>query len=250
MVDTKEGSTLRELELPPPPRRITYLALVHGWREDAARWLASVKAHPGGADWEALLVDNSGEGAAEGLDAGEERVRVLEIEPPLGWAEAANAGLEAAAGEVVALFDPCTELWGEVSGPLLEALGDPKVVAAGLSGVRGQGTLKHFHESGGPEVDALEGYCLAVRREQALEAGGFDRRFRFYRIADFELCLRLRDRFQGRAVVVPGLPVEKHAHRLWEALGEEEREKQSRRNFYRFLDRWGERYDLLLERKQ
>ena len=245
MVDAATGSSLRELELPPPPRSLTYATILHGWREDAERWLRSVLAHPGDSDWEVLLVDNSGQGVGEGLADGD-RVRVLALEPPLGWAEAANAAVEAAAGETVVLFDPGTELEGEVAGPLQEALAAPGVVAAGLSGVRGQGNLKHFHADQGPVVDALEGYCLAFRRRQALEAGGFDRRFRFYRIADFDFSVRLRDRFKGDAVVVPGLPVAKHAHRLWEALPEAEREKLSKRNFYRFLDRWGERPDLVV----
>jgi GT2 family glycosyltransferase len=94
-------------------------------------------------------------------------------------------------------------------------------------------------------VDALEGYVLAVRRRQVLEAGGFDRKFRFYRLADFELCLRLRATVGGRAVVVAGLPVERHQHRLWEALDEEERERRSRRNYYRLIDLWGKRTDLI-----
>jgi len=111
--------------------------------------------------------------------------------------------------------------------------------------VRCEERIGHFHESAGPEVDALEGYVLAVRRRQALDAGGFDRKFRFYRLADFDLCFRLRDRLGGRAVVVPDLPVVRHEHRLWEALSEEERERRSRRNYYRFLDLWGRRPDLM-----
>ncbi len=86
---------------------------------------------------------------------------------------------------------------------------------------------------------------LAFRRRQALDAGGFDRKFRFYRLADFELCFRLRDRHGGRAVVIPGLPVVRHEHRLWEALDEDERERRSRRNYYRLVDLWGKREDLI-----
>ncbi len=33
---------------------------------------------------------------------------------------------------------------------------------------------------------------------------------------------------------------------LWSALGEEERDQLSRRNFNHFLKRWGNRKDLLL----
>jgi cysteinyl-tRNA synthetase len=247
VVDTPQGSRLRQLELPPAPRAVTMFTILHGWRADAERWLSGVLSQTGDHDYEALLVDNSGDPAIAAWLAGcrAARVRPLTLDPPLGWAEAANRGLEAAAGDVVALFDPGMELAGDVVGPLVAALGDPGVVAAGAFGVRCEGRVGHFHSHPGPEVDALEGYLLAVRRAQALEAGGFDRRFRFYRLADFELCFRLRDRYRGRTVVIPGVPVVRHEHRLWEALEEHERERLSRGNFYRFMDRWGKRDDLM-----
>lgn len=224
------------------------MTLVHGWPEDAERWLSSILRHTSGHDFEALLVDNSGDSAlAAQLDASRsQRVRVLHLDPPLGWAEAANRGLGAAVGEVVVLFDPGVELTGDVAGRLLQALQDPQVAVAGAFGVRSEGKLGHFHSHPGPEVEALEGYVLAFRRAQAQEAGGFDPRFRFYRLADFDFCYRLRDRLGGRAVVVQGLPVTRHRHRLWEALDDEERERLSRRNFRRLLERWGARQDLVV----
>ena len=204
---------------------MTLLTLAQGWPEDVGRWRRSAEAHTQG-DFEVLVID---------------------VEEGWGWADAANAGIHAAAGEVVILFDPGTELTGDVAGPLLAALGDPQVAVAGAFGVRGKGTLKEFESHSGPEVDAVEGYCIAFRRADALAVGGFDRRFRFYRIADFELSFRLRDQGGRRALVVPGLPIPKHAHRLWESTPEDERARLSKRNFYRFLDRWGARQDLLTE---
>ena len=63
-------------------------------------------------------------------------------------------------------------------------------------------------------------------------------------MADVELSFRLRAR-GGRAVVVVA-PVERHEHRLWDATEPAERERLSRRNMYRFLDRWRDREDLLV----
>jgi cysteinyl-tRNA synthetase len=248
VADTPDGSELREVELPPPPRAVTMLTILHGWRADAERWLDGILAQTASHDFEALLVDNSGDPAISGWLDGHrgERVRRLTLDPPLGWAEAANRGLEAAAGDVVVLFDPGVEVTGDVAGPLIAGLGDPGVVAVGSSGVRCEGRVGHFHSHPGPEVDALEGYVLALRRTQALEVGGFDRRFRFYRLADFELCFRLRDRYGGRAVVMPEVPVVRHEHRLWEALGQEDRDRLSRQNFYRFQSRWSKRDDLMI----
>jgi len=247
VVDTREGSQLSEIEPPPAPRAVTMLTLVHGWPDDVDRWLNGVIAHTADHDFEALMVDNSGNSEVANRLAARrgERVRILTVQPPEGWAEAANRGLDAARGDVVVVFDPGVELSGDVARPLMAALDDPGVAAAGGFGVRCEEKIGHFHSHPGPEVDALEGYVLAFRRLQALETGAFDRKFHFYRLADFDLCFKLRDHLGGRAVVVAGLPVERHQHRLWEALDEEDRERRSRRNYYRFLDRWGKRKDLM-----
>jgi cysteinyl-tRNA synthetase len=251
-VDTPTGSQLQAIKAPAgaragvTARAVSLLTVVHGWRADAERWLLSVFTHTR-ADFEAIVVDNSGDPRIAGWLAGRaaERLRVVTLEPPLGFGAAVNAGIEAAGGEVVVLFDPGVELQGDVVIPLLEALADPAVVVAGPFGLRGQGTLKEFRESQGPDVDAVEGYCMAFRRADALAVGGFDVRFRFYRMADVEFSFRLRDR-GGRAVVLPGLAVERHEHRLWESTEPAERERLSKRNTYRFLDRWREREDLLV----
>ena len=74
-----------------------------------------------------------------------------------------------------------------------------------------------------------------------------DPKFRFYRIADIDFSFRLRDR-GGIARGVAGLPLERHEHRLWEATPAPERDRLSRRNLYRFLDRWRTRFDLVVGR--
>ena len=252
MVDSAEGSELQAVKAPPSSeprpvaRAVTLLTVLHGWRGDAERWLLSVFTHTK-ADFEALVVDNSGDPHVSGWLASRlaERLRVITLEPPLGFGAAVNSGIEAAASEVIVLFDPGVELKGDAISPLLAALSDPTVVVAGPFGLRGKGTLKEFEESAEPEVDAIEGYCMAFRRADAQAVGGFDPRFRFYRMADVELSFRLRDR-GGRAAVVPNLPLERHEHRLWESTEPAERERLSKRNTYRFLDRWRDREDLLV----
>ncbi len=255
MLDGPGGSELQALTAPVPtgatsvPRAVTLLTVVHGWRPDVERWLLSVFTHCK-SDFEALLVDNSGDIRMAGWlqTRAAERLRLVTLDPPLGFATAVNAGISAAAGEVVVLFDPGVELTGDAISPLLEAMADPTVVLAGPYGLRGKGTLKEFEEDAGPEVDAIEGYCMAFRRSDAEAMGGFDPKFRFYRIADIEFSFRIRDR-GGRAIAVAGLPLRKHEHRLWDATAPDERDRLSKRNFYRFLDRWSKREDLLVGRK-
>ena len=225
------------------------LTVVHGWQADAERWLLSVFAHTK-ADFEALIVDNSGDARIAGWlrSRAAERLRSITLDPPLGFAAAVNAGIEAAAGEVVVLFDPGIELTGDAVSRLVDAMRDPTVAVAGPFGLRAEPTMREFDENDGPEVDAVEGYCMAFRRADALAAGGFDPKFRFYRIADVEFSFRMRATGGAgkRALAVPGLPLHKHAHRLWESTEPHERERLSRRNMYRFLDRWRDRDDLLV----
>ena len=216
VVDSSAGSRLERVPT------ASLVAIDAGWPADVARWRRSVSE----------------------LDA---EVLVAPLDRETGWAEAANGAVQPARAEVVILFDPSVEAAGDVSGPLLEALKDPSIAVAGPFGVRGKGSLKEFAAHPGPEVDAIEGYCMAFRRADFLAVGGFDRRFRFYRIADIELSFKLRAKGDRRAVVVP-VPVIKHEHRMWEATADAERQRLSRKNLYRFLDLWRDREDLLVER--
>jgi len=251
VIDSATGSELQAVKAPPSgksavARNVTMLSVVHGWQPDAERWLLSVFTHTR-ADFEAVVVDNSGDPRIAGwlTNRVAERLRVVSLDPPLGFGAAVDAGIEAAAGGVVVLFDPSVELNGDAVTALVAALSDPAVVLAGPFGLRAKGTMKEFEESEGPDVDAIEGYCMAFRRSDALAAGGFDPKFRFYRMADVEFSFRMREHGR-RAVVLNGLPVVRHEHRLWESTEPHERDRLSRRNTYRFLDRWREREDLLV----
>jgi cysteinyl-tRNA synthetase len=84
-----------------------------------------------------------------------------------------------------------------------------------------------------------------MRRELLTEIGPFDERFRWYRTADIEFSFRAKD--AGYRCVVVDVPLRKHDHRAWSAASAEERERWSKRNFYRFLDRFRGRSDLLVD---
>jgi GT2 family glycosyltransferase len=95
------------------------------------------------------------------------------------------------------------------------------------------------------EVDAIEGYCLAIRRDALRQVGGFDHRFRFYRNADLDLSFAIRAN-GWKAIATEPLMLTRHEHRGWTAHEPAERDRLSKRNFYRFLKHWGDRRDLLL----
>jgi GT2 family glycosyltransferase len=210
--------------------------MVQGWPEDVERGIRSFGAGP---DVQHVVVDASDSAAG----AWPEDVEVVRFEPAMGWAAARNAGLRRAAGRIVVLVDGSVEATGDVLGPLRSALDDPTVGVTGPFCLVSD-DLREFREAGGPEVDAVEGYLMAFRRE--LVEGGlrFDEKFRFYRTADIELSFQIKA--MGLRATVTPVPVERHEHRMWVSTPEEERARLSKRNFYRFLDRWRSRSDLLV----
>jgi hypothetical protein len=167
----------------------------------------------------------------------------------LGHATATNIGIRRAIGPVVILLDTSLEPTGDLVTPLVRALEDPSVAVAGGWGITST-DLRHFEDAPAGDVDAIEGYCQAFRRSDYAERGPLDERFRFYRNLDIWWSLVLRDDGEGerprRAVRLDGLPIERHEHRGWTSLPDDERDRQSKRNFYRIIDRFGWRRDLLV----
>jgi len=146
---------------------------------------------------------------------------------------------------MVVIVDGSVEARGDVLGPLAEALTDP---AVGITGPFGIVTddLHEFRESRGPDVDAVEGYLMAFRRELVEQGLRFDEKFKFYRTADIELSFQVKA--MGLRTTVTPVPVTRHEHRMWANTPDDERTRLSKRNFYRFLDRWRGRTDLLVWR--
>jgi cysteinyl-tRNA synthetase len=211
--------------------------VLEGWPDDVRRAIAAFRAHAGDRSVRFVVADVTGEaGAGWGDD-----VEVLPLEEGTGWGAAMNAGLRRASGRIVLVADGSVEPTGDVLGPLGSALEDPSVGVCGPFGIV-TADLRAFEPSDGPDVDAIEGYLMAFRREVLAATELFDERFRWYRTADVELSFRVKDAGL-RAVVVP-VPVERHEHRMWFETPPAERAKWSKRNFYRFLDRWRDRRDL------
>ncbi len=212
------------------------------------RAAASVLRHAGQHEIEVIVVDNaSSDGTSEWLDElsrGDERVQAIRGEHDLGTGAARNAGLRAARGRYALLLDTSVELAGDVFAPLAQALDDNE---AGLVGAFGVTTddLRDFHDAPTADVDAVEGYLMALRRERVREVGLMDEKFRFYRHLDLDYSLAFRDRgYRNR--ILPDLPLQRHAHTDWERTPTEERDRLSKRNFYRFLKKYGHREDLLV----
>ena len=215
-----------------------------GWPDDVARAITSLRSHQGGRRVNYVVADVTG-AVPDAFGAG---VEVVSLPAGTGWGAAANASLSRATGRIVVVMDPSIEAVGDMFGPLERALADREVGIAGPFGIVTH-DLREFDEAPGPgPCDAIEGYCMAMRRDVVASVEGFDEKFRWYRTADIELSFRIKDRGL-RTDVVP-VPVIKHAHRMWFETDPAERARWSKRNFYRFLDRWRDRWDLVLDPRQ
>ena len=217
---------------------------------DLERLLRGLAAHAPPATWELVMVANAPAfDVAAPIAAAPlpDEPTILTTEGRLGWADARTLGLSRSRGAVTILLDTSLEPTGDFVTPLLAAFEDPAIGIAGGWGVTSQDG-RQFEDAPPGEVDAIEGYCLAIRREALRAVGGFDRRFRFYRNADLDFSFAVRDA-GWRALRTDPLPIRQHEHRGFSSLPEAERDRLSKRNFYRFLDHWGDRPDLLLHQR-
>ena len=211
-----------------------------GWPEDIDRALAAFRSHASGRSLQFVVADVTGAEA----DRWGEAVEVLRLEEGTGWAAARNAGLRRARADLVLAMDGSVEPVGDVVGPLASSLRDPGLGIVGPFGIVTR-DLRQFDEAPGPgPCDAIEGYLMAFRRDMLRRVGGFDEKFRWYRTADIDWSFRVKD--AGFGCEVLEVPVRKHPHRMWFETDPATRAKWSKRNFYRFLDRFRDRWDLVL----
>ena len=219
--------------------------LCEGWPDDLDRALRAFRRVSGDRRVQFVIADVTGEAAERWRD--DDDVEVLSLEPDTGWAAARNAGLRRSLAPTVVAVDGSVEPLGDVFGPLEATLSNPAIGVCGPFGID-TGDLREFVEApdAGP-CDAIEGYLMAFRREVLTAVGGFDEKFRWYRTADIDWSFRVKE--AGYRCEVTPVPVAKHEHRMWAAATDEQRVSWSKRNFYRFLDRYRDRWDLILAGK-
>jgi glycosyl transferase family 2 len=227
----------------------TVVIVATDWPDDVARALAGIAAWAPAGTEIVVVADGPSPDQDSALDraaAGDLPVEVVRTSARLGQGAALNVGLRRAGGSIVVVMDASVEPTGDVVTPLARALDDPTVAVAGGWGVASD-DLRRFHDAPAGEVDAIEGYLMAFRRADAAARGPLDERFRFYRNLDLWWSLVLRDEGEvaaPRRALAVEVPAVRHEHRGWTSLPETERDRLSKRNFYRIIDRFGNRRDL------
>lgn len=237
-------------EIPPnteprEQRRCTVALLVEGWPDDVRTCVEALLSHAPD-DVVVVLLENGSTDAGAVVHelAASERVEELHVEQPAGWGEARQALVRHDVASVHVLMDVSTVLEGDAISPLLAALDDPGIVAAGWRGVNVVDGWTEFVDAGPGEVEALLGYLVAVRRSAAL-AVPLPAKARFYRNADMEWSFLLRDAGLGRLLAME-LPVRQDRHRGYHDSDPAYRDKESKRTYDRLLQRFRGREDLRL----
>lgn len=217
--------------------------------EQARRCIESVLRFAGKNTFEIMLVDNASQDEiytwAKERQRETPNLHVLRISRPTGEAEARNVGLKQSTGKYILLLDAGIELTGDIFTPLAQSLADDNV---GITGLRGLLTddLRHFEESSAPEVEAIDAACMAFPRKLLQKTGFFDERYRFPYFMDIDFNFAVRDT-GVHAKVTPDLPLVCHPLEQNADLSDAERTRLTKRNYYHFLEKWGQREDLLLE---
>ena len=172
-------------------------------------------------------------------------LKVFHCDHVIGDAAGKNIGLKQARGENIIIIDASTEITGDLLASVTQYLKDGEI---GMLGPYGLSTddMQHFHE----EVekgyaDAIQAYCMVFRRDTLVSVGLMNEGYRFYRNLDIDYSFQFKDK--GYSVFADStLPLVRHEHRQWTELDDNQRDELSRKNFGRFLKRWGQRSDLLL----
>jgi glycosyltransferase involved in cell wall biosynthesis len=233
--------------------------LAHNSREDLERCIQSICRHSASHHIELVIIDNGStddtlaylqqlarNGDLKGDDGQSTGLQVIFADHNLGFAAGRNATMRASRGHHIILMDTSIEVKGNIWEPLAQTLGDSNIGVVGPYGLVTD-DLRDFREAAGPDVDAIEGYLMAFRRELLPEVGWIDEKFRFYRLMDIYYSFFFKT--SGYRVVTTPLVaerIEKHPHREWYSLSEDEQATRSKKNYDIFRDRWHHGESLLV----
>ena len=245
-------SSSREVESllgQPSEYEFTFVLNAYGYPEDVERCVSAMLRHSEGRSAEIIVIDSgSTDGTGELLEEMQlehPNVRVVHCDHVIGDAASKNIGIKQSLGEHVIIVDGSAEIVGDVLGPVAAQLSDPTVGVFGPYGLTTD-DLQHFHEEvDSGDADAMQAYMMAFRRDAVNTVGLMREVFRFYRNLDIDYCFQFKDKGY-RVVADSSLPLVRHEHRQWTELDDNQRDELSRKNFGRFLKRWGNRPDLLI----
>ena len=166
----------------------------------------------------------------------------------LGWGHSVNHFLNSVTEKYVVIMDPSTNFTGDAIAPVVAKL-DESYHGVGWRGglVNVEDEWRSVDDRGEGEVDVLFSYFFAMDREFALKAGGANPSATYYRNADIEMSLAMRA--TGGKLFQMDLPLIQGRHHGYHDVEPDYREKKSKENYNRILEKYRGRTDILSARR-
>ena len=256
VVDTAEGYELREkkpyitLAYPRDIRPInlesdvTVGIIVDGFTDDALETVKTIKANSNCAV--AIIAIGDAGRLVEQMD---NRTYLIAVAPGASWADCANVFLEKVSSKYVIVMDPSTRFTGDAITPVVAELEKGEFVVVGWRGglVNLDDEWRSVDDKGNGEVDVLFSYFMAFNREAMTQVGGFNPRAVYYRNADIEYSLKIRQ--AGGKLLQMDLPLMQERHHGYHDVDPTFRDVQSKKTFDRILDKYRGKEAILSPRR-
>ncbi len=149
----------------------------------------------------------------------------------LGCALGRNKMTENFDDDVFLFFDDDTELTGNIGQKIAAYFADPAVAAVGHTGIMFDPSMRQYTiQTKGGEVDAVTGYCFAIRSKIFKGLGGFDGAYGLYGNEDLDLCLRVKMANLGKIIADWSFPIVHLEHATFKRLDQNLMKKTLSRN--------------------
>jgi len=225
-------------------KETTVAIIVEGFTDDALESVRSIKAN---SECGIVILSIGDPGAL--VTEMDTRTYLFAVAHGAGWGDCANALLTKIKSKYLILMDPSTSFTGDAISPVIAQLDAGDYVGVGWRGglVNTEDEWRSVDDKGDGEVDVLFSYFLALNREAILETGGFNPRAIYYRNADIEFSLKLRQ--TGGRLLQMELPLQQGRHHGYHDVDPDYREAQSKKNYDRILERFRGKSAILSPRR-
>ena len=223
---------------------VTVGLIVDGFTEDALETVKAIKAN---SDCGVAIISIGDAGTL--FEQMDKRTYLISVNPGAAWGDCANVFLEKVQSKYVIIMDPSTRFTGDAITPVVQELEKGDYVAVGWRGglVNTDDEWRSVDDKGSGEVDVLFSYFMAFDRAAMKEVGGFNPRAVYYRNADIEYSLKIRQ--AGGKLLQMELPLVQERHHGYHDVDPEYRDVQSKKNYDRILEKYRGKSAILSPRR-
>jgi len=223
---------------------VTVGIIVDGFTDDALETVRTLKSY---SDCAVAIIAIGDAGAL--FEEMDKRTYLISVAQGASWADCANVFLEKVASKYVVVMDPSTQFTGDAISPVIDELTKGQYVAVGWRGglVNLEDQWRSVDDKGIGEVDVLFSYFMAFNREAITQVGGFNPRAVYYRNADIEFSLKIRQ--AGGKLLQMDLPLTQGRHHGYHDVDPDYRDAQSKKTFDRILEKFRGKEAILSPRR-